>query len=296
MIYTLCGLKIASDLPVPELLPWIGDARVPDVEFRMEAASDGPAQTAAPPQVSGAGAHRFSVPGVATYAVEAGRRVTIRPCPGTNEVDLRVFLLGTAFGLLCHQRGLLPLHAGCVAIGGRAVAFSGESGEGKSTLVGAFLRRGFPALADDVTVVDTRIPGFPVLPSVPRVKLKRDAAVELGLPTVPPDINRTDPDKLHVAMGTLRQVEPLPLAAIYHLSTHDGAGCPRIERLRGIASVDSLIGAVYRGPLALRMGLRKPMLSAVMRLAVLPSYRLCRARALDALDATVSAIAAAHGA
>ena len=65
-------------------------------------------------------------------------------------------MLGTALGVLLHQRGLFALHASGVATPSGAWLFTGHSGAGKSTLVAWLHRRfGWPILSDDVTVVET---------------------------------------------------------------------------------------------------------------------------------------------
>ena len=43
---------------------------------------------------------------------------------GEARDDWRLFLLGSTLGHIAHQRGLFPLHAACLRIGGRAVAIT----------------------------------------------------------------------------------------------------------------------------------------------------------------------------
>lgn len=50
----------------------------------------------------------------------------------------------------------LLLHAGAVALDGRAVLFPGESGTGKSTTVAACVRRGLGYLSDEMVALDLR--------------------------------------------------------------------------------------------------------------------------------------------
>src|SRR5258708_39789946 len=79
-------------------------------------------------------------------------------------------------GAIFHQRGLLPLHANAIEVGGQAVAFVGPSGAGKSTLAAYFRDRGYRVLCDDVWVVSFGSDGEPLAwPGVPRVKLWGDA-------------------------------------------------------------------------------------------------------------------------
>src|SRR5687767_37791 len=89
------------------------------------------------------------IPEVASYRIDA-TSILVSPAPAVPEQNLRLYLLGSAFGALLHQRGLLPLHANAVEIDGKAVAFMGASGEGKSTLAAWFHDRGFNIIADDV--------------------------------------------------------------------------------------------------------------------------------------------------
>src|SRR4029079_11482739 len=56
----------------------------------------------------------LNVTGNARYLVRNGQEIVVDPVPGGSERNVRLFLLGSALGILCHQRGLLPLHANAV--------------------------------------------------------------------------------------------------------------------------------------------------------------------------------------
>jgi len=299
-LHALCGLKVAADLPLPDLLPWRGDDRAPDVTIRQ---GDVPDRLDAPVvddpllQMAADGACRFAVSGVAAYLVEGGRTVTVRAEMDPAAPDVRIFLLGTVFGLLCAQRGLLPLHACCVALGGRAVAFSGVSGAGKSTLAAAFRRRGFPVLADDVAVVDVEAPGGPlVLPSFPRIRLWRDTMDALALPHDGLERSRPELEKFHLPLDDGFQAEPLPLAAVYHLEEVRPPAGGGVERLDALTAVRDLENAVYRSRLVRRLLGPDRLFRMLARVAAAaPSHRLSRRRGLGDLDTQVSALIVRHG-
>ncbi len=293
----LCRLRVASDLPLPDLLPWAGDDRAPDLEIRLGPVPlqvDAPTHVGPLLQVAASGACRLAIPGVAAYLAEAGRTVTVAPAPEADPAAVRLFLLGTMFGFVCHQRGLLPLHAGCVEIDGQAVAFTGPSGAGKSTLTAAFLRRGHRILSDDLTVIDLAN-GVPmVLPSFPRVKLWADSLKGLGRDERGLSEVRSGVPKFELPLDTAFHTARLPLTAIYHLATADSAEIAGIDRLRGADAMRALLGSVYRHRRAMQMGYRAAITRATIALAPVPNLRLSRILDLTAIDATVDAIVARH--
>lgn len=253
----LCGWRLRSALALPELPQWTGDDRTPDVEIRIgEVPGDIGPQTHATPflQVANSGACRFEISAVAAYLIENGRTITIAPHIAQDAPDVRVFLFGTVLGILCHQRGLLPLHASCVSIGGRAVAVAGASGAGKSTLALALARRGHPVLSDDVCVVDWRAPGGPlVLPSVPRLRLWRDALDRFAISPDGLERSRPDMEKYHLDHGAACQLQPQPLAVLYHLKAMRLPRDQGFHPLTGVAAVEVIGDNVYRRRPAIRM-------------------------------------------
>ena len=174
--YRLGGLSIHSDIPLPELTPLtIGSADSPDVQILSSAV---PGKLTAADwqgygvQVKGDTA-LLTIPKIGRFLIENGRTIHIDPEPTTDPADLRLFLLGTAFGILHYQRGAFPLHASAIlANQQQAVAFVGDSGAGKSTLGAWLSRAGHPLLTDDVCIVESSNGAAPTAYSgLPRIKL-----------------------------------------------------------------------------------------------------------------------------
>lgn len=273
----LCGWRVATALPLPDLIPWTGDDRAPDLVVDLGPVPERlPDLTVDRPllQIAGDGTCRFAMPGVAAYLIDpAGTRVTIDPALPLDASDIRVFLLGTVFAVLCYRRGLLPLHASCVRIGNAAVALAGPSGIGKSTLAAAFVRRGHALLADDVTVVDAAAAsGAWVRPAFPRLKLWRDAVERMGVP-----VDNLEPVRLGLAKFNLSFVdhfhaEPLPLRAVVHLQPRlqSGGDQGSALRLRGADSIISIRRNLYRARLMERLNLAAAMLPAMLSVTQTP--------------------------
>lgn len=140
---------------------------------------------------------------------------------------MRLFLLGSAFGALLHQRGLLPLHANAVEIDGRAFAFMGPSGAGKSTLAAWFHRQGDSVIADDVCVVGFGGDGRSfAAPGLPRLRLWAEALELMGGDSANYDRSYVGNDalteKFDVPMGEVATARSnIELGALYLLNRGD---------------------------------------------------------------------------
>jgi hypothetical protein len=245
-------------------------------------------------QIANDGTCRFAIPAVANYLIRDAQEIIIEPSMSPEASDIRLFLFGTVFGILCHQRGFLPLHASCVGIGGCAIAFAGASGMGKSTLAAALVQRGYPLLADDVCVVDWRTPGPPmVIPSIIRLKLWRDVLDALDLQIAPEARVRVGLEK-YTVMQTPLHVEPLPLAAIYHLCEAK----PLDKANASPSGLDVLLqlrDATYRWKAAYHLGLQHTIFAATSRIAALvPNQALVRSTDLADLNTLVECVLAWH--
>ena len=239
--WPLFGLTVRSQLPLPfEAVADLAGAE-PDVSVRFGALPPG----AGGMETCGPDTLQFEGPGAGRFRISAGRDIVIDPAPGASERNLRIFLLGSAFGALLHQRGLLPLHANAVVIGGRAVAFMGPSGAGKSTLAAWFQDRGHAVLADDVCAVafDEGTPR--VLPGVPRLRLWRDALERSGRAPRNFEPSFDGRDKFDVPSPGARATAHAPLGCLYLLEEAD-AGLS-IERLGAGKAIEALIANTYRG-------------------------------------------------
>lgn len=271
----LCGWRVASTLPLPELLPWDGDDRAPDLTIdvgRVPETQEGPAVALPWLQVDSGGVCRIAIRGVATYRIDPdGRRVTIDPDRGRSAADIRVFLLGTVFAALCYRRGLLPLHASCVRIGGRAVALAGASGMGKSTLAAALMRRNHAVLADDVTVLETTAAGGPwVLPTFPRLRLRHDSMLRTGMPTDDADRGGPADDKYHLPIDTGFCAQPLPLAAVFHLEAAGDRTDRHPRRLRGAEAAARVGRDLHRNRMIAQLGMAQHVIPATATVARAP--------------------------
>lgn len=164
--YLTYGLRIDSDVQLPELAR--ASRGTPDVRIvRTDCLNpDGPPSSAT---------RTLSWESVGAFQVSGGQRIEMSLNAGTDEALARLPLLGPVIGTLLRQRGHLVLHASSVAIDGRAVAFIGHKGFGKSTTAASLQARGHPLVADDVLPVTVNGSAV-VWPGYPQLKLWPEAA------------------------------------------------------------------------------------------------------------------------
>jgi hypothetical protein len=296
----LCGWRVASELPLPDLLPWAGDARPPDVTIDLGAVPrlvgslrvDGPFL-----QIADDGTCRYEVTGIAAYGIRGGREIVVDAACAPDASDVRVFLFGSVLGILCHQRGVLPLHASVVAVGDLAIAFPGGSGRGKSTLAAAFMRAGHQVLCDDIAAIDRANGAQPhVLPSFPRLKLWSSALAGTGVSPEHLERSRAELEKFHLPVERAFRAEPLPLVALYYLGSLGSSRDIRVTPLAGLAAVAQMHDAVYRPRAAAYLGAGEAVFAraAAIAAAVPEHYVLERPSGLAGLPDLVTTLAARH--
>jgi len=257
-VYSCFNFRLASELALSELSVAPAGDRRPMVMVRLGQVPESLPGARAPfkgLQAAGNDA-LLTLPEVGRFLVSDGEAITLDPDPAASERTLRLFLLGTALGILCHQRGLLPLHANAIVAGNGAFAFSGPSGAGKSTLAAEFQRRGYRMLADDVCMVDFDAAGSAVAwPGIPRLKLWADAADRFGLDCAALDRVLEDAPKYHVPAAVSPDLGPAPLRRLYFLSRADDDNPPGIRRLKGQEAMAAVMANTYRGFCLEPMGL-----------------------------------------
>jgi hypothetical protein len=170
--------------------------------------------------------------------------------PDTSSLeDTATFLLGPILGFLLRLRGVTCLHASAVVFDGRAVAFVGDAGAGKSTTAAAFARRGHPVLSDDIVAIVERDGAFHVLPAYPYLSLWPDSVRMLYGPdkSLPAFSANWDKRLLLLAADRLRfEEKSLPLGAIFILGERSSdSAAPFLETLTPQESLVSLVANSY---------------------------------------------------
>lgn len=243
--YKAFGLTIQSEIELPELSLFIGKA---DVNISLGTTP----KTLENPLFIGV---RFltkhnefllKVDQIANYYVTEGNQITIELMPDVDFADVRLFLLGSAFGALIHQRGLLPFHGSSVNINNSGVIFSGHSGAGKSTIAAALNKKGYPILSDDVSVISLMNNEIPFIVSgYPQMKLWADSIAKLGDEPSQYGIIRKQVEKYIIPIDKSFHEELLPLKNIF-IIVPSNLGELKVESLKGVEKFNLLKYHTYR--------------------------------------------------
>ena len=170
-----------------------------------------------------------------------GRGLTVQLPPAGLDTDFELFLWGTVFGTVAWLNDHVPLHASAVDVGGRVVAFTADSGGGKSTLAAALADRGLPHVCDDTLVVALQSNAVMALPDAKPLKLWDDALDLANSNALRPVYSM--PGK-NYANPARKATGPLPLTDLVFLERGEKVS---FEPVTGAAKLALLPATLYRG-------------------------------------------------
>ncbi len=165
------------------------------------------------------------------------RTITVRPDPRAADGNWYLLLAGSGMAHALAIDGHSTLHASAVEVGGRAIAFIGPSGKGKTTLAALLCGSGARAVTDDVLRCEVQGDAALCFRGGARLRLRPQAAaladdLESAVQTA---------DGRTAAMGDLTDVRRMPLAALVVPGPSRGSRQLSVRRLRGREAAAELL-------------------------------------------------------
>jgi hypothetical protein len=164
-LYECSGLTVASDIPLAAPKSAIVDPAEADVTVVLGNEVDPPFERPSTDLVAelvvgdylcysicrvGDG-YVARLPWIADFHIDADlRRVVCHPVASKQSEVIPIIIPGTITAFLLSMGGHCVLHGSAVDLGGRALAFVGVSGQGKSTMAAVFCADGASLVTDDV--------------------------------------------------------------------------------------------------------------------------------------------------
>ena len=290
-VYSLAGLRIASDLPLPGLAPCGDNNEVSshdEIVIRRACVPESlsSVRLAFPEGQLNENEFLLKIPGVGKYLLRHGNEILIEQAPSSYFTEFCAYLLGIMFGVLGHQRGIPPLHASAIDFADGCVAFVGGAGAGKSTLVAALAPRGHEVIADDICFLelgDKR--EVRAWPGVNRIRLWEDAMTALGRegPGVEPVWRGWN--KYFIPVHPQRNpMKPRRLHRVYQLHVAPNDSLPGVNRLQGTAAIEVLMQNIYQLGVAEWMGVKPAaFIHCAAAASRVPVFRFSRPMGFHAL-------------
>jgi hypothetical protein len=243
----LCGWHTHSEIPLTSMPASTGNGESIDVLIQIR---PGPSPIGKSPErvdfEHSAECSLIRIEAVADFEVRGGQQISVWPAAGAMQKDIEIFLLGPVWATLCHQRGLLPLHASAILADGGITAFAGRSGAGKSTTAALMGSLDYKLFADDILTVSfdqNSVPG--AWPYLRRLKLQVDSIVQLALTAAEPVSERLDKDKYFIHPKCVADDKWTRLERLYLLEIDATNSRNSIDRIVGAEAVRALIEQTY---------------------------------------------------
>ena len=290
--YKIYGFIIASELEIPdaESVALGQTARTPDVTISLAPVSQDFFHDEEYVQITDAWG----------YYVKNPRHFYMRCCGYDFEItngnsiivdthdqdagnpDLSAFILGSAFGVIGMQRGLIPIHGAAVVTGDASVIITGGVGTGKSAVLSSLIMDGYQYLADDICMVFTD-EGRPfVIPSYPQRKIDTKTAEETRVSVSGTTLlDESGKDKFAVRRAAEWLDEALPLSCIVEIdpvTRKDGAAfSPEVTKITGHASLRLVMRNQYRPRFVASIGTPPGSMKRLLEItSSIKTYRLLR--------------------
>jgi hypothetical protein len=224
LVYHCAGLRLRSPLPLSApIVSGPADVEVIEGEIRPVPYERPSTEVIAERVVEGVAWYTFARCGekvigrlyrLADFVIDAGaRQVIFHRDPACDPELVAILLAGTVTAYLLSAEGGLVLHASAVDVDGKALAFVGFSGQGKTTVATLLSADGYPLVTDDLLPVSPHGGGATCVPAGIELRV-REKSQELA-DWLDSDVprRRTADERLAVAVRVTR-AERLPLGTV----------------------------------------------------------------------------------
>ncbi|MFZ9695602.1 MAG: AAA family ATPase [Chitinophagaceae bacterium] len=246
--YWAYGLRIASEIELPELLPH--EPEQVDCEIRVGKA---PEKLTSPDLIDkgkiqiSSSEFLLDLPNCRYYARE-GKEITLDIKDKSDEKSLRLFLLTNGLAAILHQRNKVLLHAGAIHTDKGLIVICGESGAGKSTTLQYLRQHRYKVFADDVLVLEeTENAIIKAFASYPVLKLWDDSFEKLGMASVSDEQKlREHISKYRLSIQEEFSTAPQPIHALFQLQKDETIHEPILKSLNGFEAFNAVHLQLYR--------------------------------------------------
>jgi len=300
--YSFFGLRLRSPFPLHSLPAWpaLASDEAPAIELCFGETPD----SLANPIFVQIGSDRtalVNISSVARFCIHGTMQaagttiIAVQPALGAEPFEFETILLGTVAGIVLHLRSLLPLHASCVVLGGRAIAFSGPCASGKSALAAALVRRGALLLSDDLLVSGDSGQSVQAVTGTTQLRLWPDVMDRLEIPLEQRLPTRLEHGKHAVAVPAV-EARAWPLELMVRIESAGPVDGPVMVRRHGLPALFPFKELVYQREIGRSLGNAAREFRGLTALANGAAlFALRRTKVIDDLDRCADVVLSAFG-
>ena len=247
-VYSVYGMVVDSEWPLPQLRPvdlgTILQDETPRVKVRLGEVPERLSEAMPIAPISRfRDACLLRIPDAGRYKITRDS-ITIQKHDHASLDDVEAYLLGTGLATVAHLRGIVPLHISAVLSPEGAIAFTGDSGAGKSTMAAHIHHQtGWPLISDDVSALYETENGLELESGVLTVKLWKDALASLDRSSEGLKRDAERMDKFHAIDREKFVTGRFPLKKLIYLEWGDE---DRLDPISGRHAFQTVMAAVYR--------------------------------------------------
>lgn len=205
----------------------------------------------------------IDISNIAKYLIKDGNTIIIEPYDDVDFNKIKLYLLGTCFGIILIQRKTIAIHGAAIDMDGKGIIISGQKGAGKSTLSSKLMMKGAQLVADDVSVI-TGKEKYNIEYAYDGQKICHDTMKILGYNYS--DFEAIDINgeiKYKVKSSRIRTEKPVNLNMIFIFKI-DSVDKVMINRLKGIEKFENVFNNIYRLHLILNLGVNNESIKKTM--------------------------------
>ncbi|TQI71965.1 hypothetical protein JM79_2916 [Gramella sp. Hel_I_59] len=186
----------------------------------------------------------MEVDDVGTFYAANGNYISMCIDPQASRETIELYLNGSTYGAILHQRKIMPMHGSCFVYGNKGIMLCGDSGAGKSSLTAAFVLDDNEFLTDDITPIVIKNNQALIWTMSDRIKLWEDSLKQLS--ESKESLRKIDPDteKFYFPLASYTKSH-FALDHILLLDIHDNPSIS-IKEVEGVEKIMALRKEIYR--------------------------------------------------
>jgi hypothetical protein len=186
----------------------------------------------------------MDVEDVGWFYASNGNYISMVLHPQATNATIELYLNGSTYGAILHQRKIMPMHGSCFVFDNRGIMLCGESGAGKSSLTAAFCLNGSSFLTDDVTPILFSNNNPIIWAMSDRIKLWDDSLLQLNQSK--DLLIRIDPEteKFYFPLNSYEQ-STFILNHVFLIEIHEKSDIV-FQEVKGAEKVTALRNEIYR--------------------------------------------------